>query len=362
MLQKYITQHLITLLLLHVVSLACASASDIVDLTRKAESGDTNAQLQLSQAYEKGNGVKQDYQLAFEWCRKAANQGNAEAQNALGVMYSLGRGITQSKNDALLWYKKAAKQNLAKADYNVAISYYNGDGVGSDLVAAYAWMMLAQRNGDPDAEQALAQMSSELHDNNMKTAKLLLADMYDKGDDLQANFASSIALYRELAGAEAQVNDGATAGEAQYMLCQHYYAGRGVPQDYAKARLWCKAAAGNYKYFAFVVLARMAEQGLGGPKDPQEAEIWYRDAAMMDVADALLYLGKIKSQSSNHNDVVEAYFWLTLARQMQINEADALLQQVSARLTPREMEFERKKVKKWNNTDSDKKWKQVKFP
>ncbi|PYP92172.1 MAG: hypothetical protein DMG65_05070 [Candidatus Angelobacter sp. Gp1-AA117] len=318
--------------------------------------------MQLSQAYEKGNGVKQDYQSAFEWCRKAAEQGNAEAQNALGVMYSLGRGVAQSKEEAFLWYKKAAKQNIAKADYNVAISYYNGDGVGSDLATAYAWMMLAQRNGDPDAEQAMSRIRSEFQDNDMEPAKLLLADMYDKGDDVQADFASSIALYRELAGTETKVNDGTTASEAQYMLCQHYFVGRGVPQDYPKAKLWCKAAAGNYKYFAFVVLARMAEQGLGGPKDPQEAEIWYRDAALMDVADAVLYLGKLKSQSGNHNDEKEAYFWLSLARQMQINEADAPLQQVSAHLTPREMESERKKVKKWNKTDSDKRWKQVMFP
>lgn len=362
MLQKYATQLLITLLLLHVASFACVSASDFTDLTRKAESGDANAQFQLSQAYEKGNGIKQDYQLAFEWCRKAAEGGNAEAQNALGVMYSLGRGVAQSKDEAFLWYKKAAKQNLAKAGYNVAISYYNGDGVGNDLMTAYAWMMLAQRNGDPDAEQAMARMSTELRNNNVKPAKLLLANMYDKGDDVQADFSSSIALYRELAGTETQANDGATASEAQYMLCQHYYAGRGVPQDYAKAKLWCKAAAGNSKYFAFVVLARMAEQGLGGPKDPQEAEIWYHDAALMDVPDAFLYFGRLKLQSGNHDDEREAYFWLSLARQMQVKEAETLLRQVSARLTSKEMESEWKKVKKWNNTDSDKKWKQVKFP
>src|SRR5947209_11783133 len=133
-----------------------AAATDIADLTRKAEAGDANAQLQLADAYEKGIGVKQDDKLAFQWRRKAADQGNAEAQNAVGVMYSLGRGVEQSKEEALRWYKKAARQHLAKADYNVAISYYNGDGMEADLVRAYTWMMLTKRNGDPDADQALS--------------------------------------------------------------------------------------------------------------------------------------------------------------------------------------------------------------
>lgn len=70
MLHKYATQLLIVVLLLHVASFGCVSASDVTDLTRKAELGNANAQFQLSQAYEKGNGVKQDYQLAFEWCAK----------------------------------------------------------------------------------------------------------------------------------------------------------------------------------------------------------------------------------------------------------------------------------------------------
>jgi len=245
MLQKYTLQLLIAVLLLQMASLASGSATEVTDLTRKAESGDANAQFQLSQAYEKGNGVKQDYQLAFEWCRKAAEQGNAEAQNALGVMYSLGRGVVQNKDEAFRWYKKAAKQKIAKADYNVAISYYNGDGVGTDLVTAYAWMMLAQRNGDPDAEQAMSRMSSELQDNKMEPAKMLLADIYDKGDDIQADFVSSVALYRELAGTETQVNDGSIASEAQYMLCQHYYVVRGVPQDYAKANYGAKHLQGT---------------------------------------------------------------------------------------------------------------------
>ena len=43
--------------------------------------------------YEKGKGVKQDYNKAVKWYTKSAEQGYADAQCNLGYMYSHGEGV-----------------------------------------------------------------------------------------------------------------------------------------------------------------------------------------------------------------------------------------------------------------------------
>ena len=67
--------------------------------------------------YYKGQGVRQDYQKAFEWYTKAANQGHAKAQFNLGVMYEEGQGV---------------RQDYRKAKERFGLSCDNGDQLGCD--------------------------------------------------------------------------------------------------------------------------------------------------------------------------------------------------------------------------------------
>ena len=59
-------------------------------------------------AYDKGQGVPQDYQEAVKWYRLAAAQGNEFAQVNLGVMYAVGRGVGQDFVRAHMWFNLAA--------------------------------------------------------------------------------------------------------------------------------------------------------------------------------------------------------------------------------------------------------------
>lgn len=52
------------------------------------------------------NGV-QDYNLAFEFFKKAADEGQEEAQYYLGVMYEYGMGVKQDIQEALIRYHNA---------------------------------------------------------------------------------------------------------------------------------------------------------------------------------------------------------------------------------------------------------------
>lgn len=52
----------------------------------RAKKGDPEAQYNLGVMYENGNGVKQNYEEAIKWYRKAADQGLAKAIEALNAI------------------------------------------------------------------------------------------------------------------------------------------------------------------------------------------------------------------------------------------------------------------------------------
>ena len=62
-----------------------------------------------------GTGVKQDYEKAFTWYKKAAEQGDAAAQFILGSMYYNGSGVTKDYKLAYVWGSLAAEQGHEQA-------------------------------------------------------------------------------------------------------------------------------------------------------------------------------------------------------------------------------------------------------
>jgi len=73
-----------------------------------AQSGDAEAQTYVGEIYEKGLGLKPDYQAASIWYEKAAKQKFSRAQINLGNLYEKGLGVAQDKALALNLYRQAA--------------------------------------------------------------------------------------------------------------------------------------------------------------------------------------------------------------------------------------------------------------
>ncbi|MGB8129813.1 MAG: tetratricopeptide repeat protein [Candidatus Angelobacter sp.] len=313
----------------------------ISELAQHAESGDAQAQFELGRAYEDGKGVAQDDEQAVQLFRKSADQGNAQAQNALGVMYALGRGVQRDKEEAVRWYKKAAKQGLAEGIYNVAISYYNGEGVEGNIGLAGSWMMAAQRKGDGQAADALKHISEELN-NRMDRSKFDLAALYEKGDELAQDFPAAISLYMEFAHQDHKAS--IFASPAQYKLCQLYAVGRGVPQDYGQARDWCKKSE---LPFAYIVLGRMAEKGLGQQKSSQDALDFYRNAAVLGVQDGYMNTARLETESGSHEGEKKAYFWYLIATKYKIPGSDTRLAEAATHLNEKEKAEQQKQVTEW---------------
>jgi hypothetical protein len=247
-----------------------SSSNAFDELVRQAEGGSADAQVNLGLAYEEGKGVQQSDELALEWYRKAAEQGSAKAQNNIGTMYSMGQGVAQDKSEAFRWYKKAALQGLAAADYNIAISWFNGDGTSVDPVRAYAWMMLAKRNGAPKAPEALDRIAQEV---TIRTnvSERMLAELFESGKEVPRDWKSAFDLYRKLANEDSKV---ALYGQSAIFLKLCIIQGvdkPDIPHDYAAAKSWCDKAARQGVAEGDVILGRMAEQGLGGPRDPERS-------------------------------------------------------------------------------------------
>lgn len=57
-----------------------------------------------------GQGVRQNYQEAEGWFRKAADQGDPQGQHLLGMMYRDGLGREQDDVEAYKWFTLSATQ------------------------------------------------------------------------------------------------------------------------------------------------------------------------------------------------------------------------------------------------------------
>ena len=102
-----------------------------------------------------GVSMAKDESEAIKWYRKAAEQNNAEAQYNLGNCYDNGQGVTKDDVEAVKWYRKAAEQNYAEAQYNLGFCYANGQGVAKDEAEAVKWYRKAAEQNYAAAQNNL---------------------------------------------------------------------------------------------------------------------------------------------------------------------------------------------------------------
>jgi TPR repeat protein len=155
-------------------------AGRVSDLLDRAQAGNAQAQLDLAILYAKGEGVAQDYTLAANWFRAAAEQGVARAQYDLGVLYERGRGVAVSYPDAFTWYQRAANSSYPLGQYNLAVAYTRGQGTRQDFAAAAAWYGRAASQG-------------------VVPAMVNLAILYERGEGVEASAIDAYAWYRAAA-------------------------------------------------------------------------------------------------------------------------------------------------------------------
>jgi TPR repeat protein len=132
-------------------------ADPMVELRNAAEAGDVAAQFTLASRYSAGDGVEQDWALAFKWFKAAAEQGLATSQHNLAVMYERSNGVDQDLVEALRWYKAAAEQGYPPSQFNLAVALARGWGTTPDVKGAIYWFERASEH-IPQGHRALAEI------------------------------------------------------------------------------------------------------------------------------------------------------------------------------------------------------------
>ena len=85
-------------------------SDDVKWLNRLADSGNSDAALQLGLDYRDGRlGLPRDPATGLNWLKRSASEGNAFAEDELGKMYADGIGTNKNASIAMQWWKSAMK-------------------------------------------------------------------------------------------------------------------------------------------------------------------------------------------------------------------------------------------------------------
>ena len=67
------------------------------------------------------------YEKAYKIIKVDAGKGDPEAQYYLGKLYEKGKGIKEDFQEALYWYNESAKKNNSNALYRISQIYFEGE-------------------------------------------------------------------------------------------------------------------------------------------------------------------------------------------------------------------------------------------
>jgi TPR repeat protein len=126
---------------------------NIPTLQVKGNKGDVVSQIKLGNYY---NYIENNMQLAANWYLKASYKGSGEAQRKVGRMYFTGNGLPQDYGIAFRYFLAAAKNGDAVAQRYLGIMYFKGVGLVKDEDKAVRWFNVASNNGDNVAKNFLS--------------------------------------------------------------------------------------------------------------------------------------------------------------------------------------------------------------
>lgn len=114
---------------------------------KAAASGYPEGQELLGWAYLGGVGVQKDVAKGLGWIQQAANQGYAPSEGSLGFIYSSAEYEKKDVVKAAEWDRKAADHGSAQGQFHLGMAYHSGEGVPRNPVKAFEWILKAASQG-----------------------------------------------------------------------------------------------------------------------------------------------------------------------------------------------------------------------
>jgi TPR repeat protein len=139
-------------------------------LEKSARGGNGTAAFDLALMYEKGDGVPIDAAQSLAWYEAAAQKGVPAAMLKAGKAYRDGWGATSDPKKAAAYLKEAAEAGDPDAQNLYAIMIAKQETQGTQ-VEAYAWFLLAERAGQPDAAANRSLLRPVLSDSDFAAAE-----------------------------------------------------------------------------------------------------------------------------------------------------------------------------------------------
>lgn len=121
-------------------------------------------------------GMAPAYQEALKWCLQLAesdDNDNVYGQTGMGNLYEDGHGVPQDFKIAADWYKRAAEHGDTEAQVKLATLYLHGQGLDRDLVQGYVWAKIADSLKDPLAMELMRTLSAEMSPAQLSAAEEL---------------------------------------------------------------------------------------------------------------------------------------------------------------------------------------------
>lgn len=273
----------------------------VKEMAALAAKGYPRAQVHMGWIYERGIGVEQDYQKAFEWYEKAAANGAKNAPAHIGEMYEKGFGVKQDYLKAAEYYQRSIDLDGSLGYAAMGYLHETGKGVQFDRVKALEYYEKAIAKGDHKALALLGLMYQQGHgglprdekkavelyqqaiDHGIPLAMTRLGEMYNQGKGgLPQDRNKAMSLFLESARYRSPA--------AYAHLGRMYEEGWATKQDYAEARKWYEQAAEHDAIYAMVRLGFIYKDGLGVKRDWDKATDWFKKAASLgnDKAEEML--------------------------------------------------------------------------
>ncbi len=251
----------------------------IEDTIKLADKGNLEAQLFLGYSYLYGdNGLKVDYEKAFEYYGMAALQNDAMGLNNLGSLYYGGVGVKRNPAKAAILFAKAAELGNAEAAVNLGFMHISGNGAKQDKTIALKYFEQASTSDNP-------------------TAKFMTGYAYYTGTLRPIDRVKAAPLIKVAADAGFD--------EAQVVLADIYINGYGFPQNYNNAVKYLQMSANQGNTEAMMKLADILAAGEKYNKDIEFAHVLYNLASVRGVSEASFRRQQVESKMKI-NDILQA--------------------------------------------------------
>ncbi len=121
------------------------------------------------------------YNKAYSTMRSLAESSDhGYAQYYVGMMHLKGQGVKQDYEEAGVWFRKASEQSIPQAQFKLGSLYLNGQGLPQDYEFAYSWFRVASIHGHKKSIDAISTAREKLSEEEMKEAEKLSLEFIQK--------------------------------------------------------------------------------------------------------------------------------------------------------------------------------------